>query len=133
MVGLPYGLGLMDASEWAGLSKGEGIGHGGLTFGFSSYSVHLPKMHLSLSVAVNTEEDSTAQYTAGVAVRILKAQNTKIPSLRVGSLSKGKLKRLTAPLKFALKKAQAAARQMRQTAEKQASTYAKQFQKSLAK
>jgi len=55
MVGLPYGLGLMDMSFVLKQPAGTIIGHGGATYGFLSFTGYLPDIDVGFSIVANIE------------------------------------------------------------------------------
>lgn len=55
MVGLPYGLGLMDVSRFMKLEPRTLVGHGGETYGFNAQTGYSKEYDFGLSVVANTE------------------------------------------------------------------------------
>jgi CubicO group peptidase (beta-lactamase class C family) len=55
MVGLPYGLGLMDISHMMRLEPRTLVGHGGETYGFNAQTGYSKEHDFGLSVVANTE------------------------------------------------------------------------------
>merc|ERR1711966_185124 len=81
MHGYGYGLGLMDMSSLIKRPIGslEFVGHAGQTYGFNSFSGHLPIVDASISIAANNEWTGVAG-TSDILPKLIDVLYKYLPS-----------------------------------------------------